>query len=317
MGRVFFYIGIIVVACLLIVGGYLLKVQMKGIPTYETEDITFEVSHSEEKLARGLKLSSMVCNHCHISREKNQLIGRKVEDIDPRFGQVYSSNITQHKEAGIGDWSDADLAYFLRTGVKPNGEYVPAYMPKFPLMSDEDIEAIIVFLKSDHPLVAASPEEPPKTDPSFFTKLLSHSEWEPYPYPNKPIASPDSSNVIAYGEYLATSQLGCFACHSADFAKVNDLNPPLSLGFFGGGNTLYDLDGNKLYSPNITPHETGIGKWTREEFLQSVKYGKSPGNRSLEYPMLAYTMLEDWEVNAIYDYLQTIPPINNKVKVKP
>ncbi|HEX4334892.1 MAG TPA: hypothetical protein VH062_03200 [Polyangiaceae bacterium] len=33
--------------------------------------------------------------------------------------------ITQSRERGIGAWSDGELAYLLRTGVRPDGRYVP------------------------------------------------------------------------------------------------------------------------------------------------------------------------------------------------
>ena len=41
--------------------------------------------------------------------------------------------------AGIGNWSDGDLIYLIRTGLKPDGQYIPPYMPKLVNISDEDL----------------------------------------------------------------------------------------------------------------------------------------------------------------------------------
>jgi hypothetical protein len=38
------------------------------------------------------------------------------------------------------------------------------------------------------------------------------------------------------------------------------------------------------------------------------------GERALQYPMIPYTLLTDWEASAIYEYLRTIPDIENNVE---
>jgi hypothetical protein len=70
-----------------------------------------------------------------------------------------------------------------------------------------------------------------------------------------------------------------------------------------------------MLTPNLTPDkETGIGNWTKQQFINAVKSGKVEGQEALRYPMNPYVRLSDQEVGAIYDYLQTIPAISNKVE---
>ena len=60
--------------------------------------------------------------------------------------------------------------------------------------------------------------------------------------------------------------------------------------------------------------ETGIGKWSEEDFVKAVKYGQVPnGGPALRQPMIPYSNLTDSEAKAIYAYLKTIPKIKNKV----
>ncbi|HYG15980.1 MAG TPA: cytochrome c, partial [Bacteroidia bacterium] len=242
--------------------------------------------------------------------------GALVKDIPELFGEIYSMNITNDPEVGIGKWTDGEIAYFLRTGLRKDGSYAPTYMPKFPLVSDEDLKSIIAWLRSGEPAVQASKEEPQKSKPSLFTKFLCNvlPAGKPFPYPKEPIAIPDSNNAVAYGKYLATNLYACFACHSKSFPTNNELEPEKSEGFFGGGNVMKDLNGNEVKTRNITPDAaTGIGSWTEEQFVTALRTGKTP-NGQVKYPMMPYTLLTDLEAKAIYAYLKTVPAINNKVQ---
>jgi cytochrome c2 len=308
-------VGAIIVLLLLVFLGIYIYFSSTGIPKYEPIAIEVKIDYSEEALNKGEKLSSMVCKHCHMNPETGKLTGRRVEDIDPAFGTVYSSNITQHKENGIGSWTDEDLVRLLKTGIKKNGDYAPPYMPKFPNLSDGDINAIINFLRSDNVLVQADATIAPKSEPSMLTIILCNLAFKPFEYTS--ISEPDTSDPVLNGKYLATAAYGCFQCHSADFKTNNDLEPEKSEGYFGGGNLLYDMEGNKVLSPNITmDKETGIGNWTEMEFVNAVRYGRRSGQKPLQYPMLPYSAASEKEIKDIYAYLQTVKSIENKVEAK-
>ena len=159
----------------------------------------------------------------------------------------------------------------------------------------------------------------PETNPSFLTKfLLTIHAFKPFTYPNHPIAEPDTSNKVTWGKYIACYQLECFPCHSKDFATNNYGTPEKSPGFFAGGNKMYTEEAKEIYTLNITMDEqTGIGRWSEEDFIKAVKTGQLPnGEPALRYPMTAYSNLTDQEVKAIYAYLKTVPKTQHKVERK-
>ena len=74
--------------------------------------------------------------------------------------------------------------------------------------------------------------------------------------PNAPAAPNATTQVINLGEYLARAG-DCVACHTTPTGKP-----------FAGGRAMATPFG-ALYVPNITPDdETGIGKWTADEFYR-------------------------------------------------
>lgn len=315
MKKVLRYLLIFLLVLLVAAGGFAAFVAIRGIPTYTPEKVALKVEATPERIANGQKLASMLCKGCHYNDGTGKFTGRLMSEV-PQFGAVYSRNITRNPEAGIGRWTDGELAVLLRTGVKPDGTYLPPYMPKFIHLSDEDFNSIIAFIRSDHPWVQADNTRPPQTKPSFLTKFLcTIGVLKPFAYPKEKIGEPDTTNSVKWGEYLALNQLECYSCHSQDFTKNDYLHPEKSPGFFGGGNEMYNTEGKKIKTQNITMDETGIGGWSEDDFVKAVKTGVLPGNQpALRYPMQPYLPLSDNEAKAIYAYLKTVPKIKNKVE---
>jgi mono/diheme cytochrome c family protein/cytochrome c2 len=316
MRKAFRYLGFTVLVIIVLVGLLASFIAIRGIPSYKAEKVDLQVQATPERIAQGQKLASMLCRNCHLDQNTGRFTGHRMDEI-PQFGVIYSRNITSDKDHGIGNWTDGQLAYLLRTGIKPDGTYLPPYMPKLPHLSDEDLYSIISFLRSEHPWVRADATAQPASSPSFLTKMLTGFKvMKPFPYPTTPIASPDTSNKVAWGRYIALGQLDCFACHSRDFTKNDYFTPEKSEGFFGGGNEMSTASGKKMVSLNITmDEETGIGRWSEEEFMQAVRSGILPhGESGLREPMTPYTQLTDSEVRALWAYLQTVPKVKNKVE---
>lgn len=307
-------LGLLILAFLVIIGLGAAYIQLSGIPTYENkapED--FPVIADSANIAEGARMASMLCANCHRS-DDGKLGGDYLSDV-AEFGEIWAPNITQHKVYGkINEYTDGELAYLLRTGIKKNGEYSPPYMVKFPHLSDEDLNNIIAFLRSDHPMVQPSDNDPPLCQPSFLTKMLCRVAFGPLPWPTQPIVAPKETDKVAWGKYLALAKYDCYSCHSADFKTLNILEPELSEGFMGGGNRLLNLDGDEVLSSNLTmDKETGLGEWTEEEFIKTVRFGVRPDGRdAIAFPMLPYTRMHDKEVSAIWAYLQSIPVIHNE-----
>ncbi|HRG87632.1 MAG TPA: c-type cytochrome [Chitinophagales bacterium] len=312
--RIFLYLVIMVVVVLV---GFVGFIQLRGIPKYEVKKIDYpQVQYDSAMIAHGQKIAAVQCVACHRGGD-GKLSGRLLNELPPDFGEIHSANITQSKENGIGNWTDEQIAYLLRTGVKPDGQFLPAYMPKFPHMSEYDLKCIIAFLRSGTPVVQPSEIAKIPSKPSFLTKFLCLVAFKEIPYPATAIPEPDTSNAVEFGKYLVVGRYDCYPCHSADFKTLNQAQPELSGGFLGGGNKMVSLDGKERLTANITfDEETGIGRWTLDDFRNAMINSKSKDGHALRDPMLPYNGMTETEIKSIYAYLQTVPKIKNKVDRK-
>ncbi len=64
-----------------------------------------------------------------------------------------ATNITAHRETGIGLWSIDDFYRAMREGIRPNGEKLDEFMPylNFRGMTDMELDALWAFLQSLEP----------------------------------------------------------------------------------------------------------------------------------------------------------------------
>jgi mono/diheme cytochrome c family protein len=309
------WIGTAILVVAVAVGAVATYVALSPIPSYPVVKVDFPVEVTKERVARGKRSVEMLCAACHLDSATGGLTGKKMPDLPGQFGEAWSRNITAHPVKGIGSWTNGEIAHLLRTGISRDGRYTPPWMVKLPNASDEDLRDIIAFLRSDDSLVQPVDKDNQESRPSFLTKVLCRVAFKPFPYPTQEIAAPAKDDKVAYGRYLVNSRLLCFGCHSADFKTNDDLHPERSAGFLAGGNTMPDLGGKLVHTANLTPDaETGIGRWTEEEFRRALKEGIRPDNRPLRYPMVPYRPLDDDEVAAVFAYLRSVPPVRNEVQ---
>jgi mono/diheme cytochrome c family protein len=107
------------------------------------------------------------------------------------------------------------------------------------------------------------------------------------------------ASLVKAGAYLATAA-NCVSCHSR----------PGSAPFAGG--VAFETQFGIVYSTNITPDaETGIGRWTEEQFRSATREGLRPNGDHLYpvFPYTAFTKLSDADVKALFAYLRTVPPV--------
>lgn len=114
-------------------------------------------------------------------------------------------------------------------------------------------------------------------------------------------AAPADDALVARGAYLAKAG-DCVACHSAPKGKP-----------FAGGLPMNTPMG-RIYTTNITPDpNTGIGKWTEEDFEKAVRQGVSKDGHNL-YPAMpypSYAKVRDDDVKALYAYfMKGVAPVN-------
>lgn len=152
------------------------------------------------------------------------------------------------------------------------------------------------------------------------------------------LAASGGDDLTARGAYLVTGA-GCADCHTpmkmgpkgpepdssrqlSGHPENLKLSPPPKadgswIWFGAATNTAYAGPWGISYAINLTPDkETGLGNWKEEEFVQAIKTGKHAGvGRPIMPPMpwLAMSHLTEDDLRAIFRYLQTIPPIRNRV----
>jgi mono/diheme cytochrome c family protein len=121
---------------------------------------------------------------------------------------------------------------------------------------------------------------------------------------NRRSAAASRAPEVVRGEYLA--RIGdCISCHTARGGQP-----------FAGGFAL-ETGFGALYSPNITPDmETGIGKWTANDFWQAMHEGKSKNGALLypAFPYTNYTKVTRADADAIFAYLKSLPSVRRPNK---
>lgn len=257
-------------------------------------------------LAEGKRITMLMCGPCHYNHDTKQFTGKKLEDSPAVFGKVYASNITRDSVHGIGSYTDAQLAYLIRTGVSKSGKLMP-YMQR-PNIADEDLRAIIAFLKSADKSVLPSSQTAGKTSYTALGKIAL-STVNPLPYEETTVSKPKERGILL-GKYLVDN-LACYHCHSKSFVKLNLAEPEKSKGFMGGGNKLKDAERKTVKTPNLTPHATGLKDWTLSDFEKAITQGVSKDGSFITYPMPLYPELTHDEIASMYAYLQNLEPIDN------
>jgi mono/diheme cytochrome c family protein len=286
-------------------------------------DIQVELTPERIERGRYLVVNVLQCIDCHSERDWNYYGGPPIEPVGagrscmdrsspPRGvnsgegsfpGRICIRNITQDRETGLGDWTDGQIIRAVREGVSHDGEGLFPMMPYFIYrhVSDDDMEAVVAYLRTIEPVRSEWPERTVDFPLSSLIQL-----W-PEPLA-EPVVMPERTDRRAYGEYLAVIAR-CEFCHTPR-------DPNSMAGFdgrrFAGGMPFF-LNGQTLYSMNLTPHPTGLGAWTREQFIQRFRMHAEPQPVSPEENTLmnwnAFAGMSEEDLGLMYDFFMTLPPV--------
>jgi hypothetical protein len=143
---------------------------------------------------------------------------------------------------------------------------------------------------------------------------------------------------IARGKYLVDI-MGCHDCHTPMKMGANgpewDMTRALSghpeelvmppapalppgpwVASIAATFTAFASPAGTVFTRNLTPDkETGLGDWTVEEFIATMKTGRERGKgRPVMPPMPVQNLkaLSDPDIRALFAYLQSIPAIKNR-----
>jgi len=293
---------------------------------------TDTIEATPERLARGRYLGEHVmgCLHCHSEPDATRF-GMPPAEVAGNGGvilghelglpgTIQAPNITSDPEAGIGTWTDGEILRALREGVRRDGRALFPMMPytSYRNLSDEDARSVVVWLRT----LAPSKRKTVPVDIDFPVNIFIRFAPQPV---TEPVSAPPSSDSLAYGEYLVT-MAGCKGCHT----EMDDKGGYIKGREYAGGRVFtlgmkdgkIDGSGPRSVSANITPHATGyFGRASKAEWIARTKaYGAlvenpppvTPGTNTM-MPWLQFSGLTEEDLGAIYDYMKTVPPVENVV----
>ena len=254
--------------------------------SYVVNDPALAMRRDAQALERGGHLfATRGCADCHGAGGAGQL----VLDAGPVM-KLIAPNITPG--GVVKDYSADQIATSIRHGVKSDGHPM-VFMPsgEYAGMGDEDTAALVAYLQS----LPASANDPGRLEirpvgrvmyalgklPLFSAEHIDHS-------PRSRVA-PAIAATAEYGAYIAQ---GCTGCHGGNFAGQHVPGTPPSFP----------------NSRNLTP--TGLGSWTAADFRRALREGKRPDGSAIDpfMPWRAYSKMTDVEIDAIWAFLQTLPP---------
>jgi mono/diheme cytochrome c family protein len=233
-------------------------------------------------LAEGRRLATVYCSHCH----HDDFGGGKF--IDDGLAKIDALNLTPGKGSATAGYSDADWVRAIRHGVKKDGRSV-IIMPSdaFARLSDEDLGAIVAFLKSAPPVDRSSMARDLRPlgtvlvgagmfDSEFHGARIDHAAPRPAP--------PVKTVSVSFGEYLVKS-FGCYHCHGSDMGGQAAPSPA------------------DPYVPNLTQGGS-LRAFSEDSFVAMVRGRSGP-----HMPWTSVKAMNDDELRSIWRYLLTLPPV--------
>jgi mono/diheme cytochrome c family protein len=277
-----------------------------------------KASQDPEIIARGkyLAFGPAHCATCHMPMDKIMAVENGLEiplsggwELEiPAFGHFRAPNLTPDMETGIGKLTDAELARTIRYGVGSDGRLIFPFM-SFQEMCDDDLTAIISFLRSQDPVS----HQIRRSDCGLLGKaLIAFGLFKPEGPKNQPLKEVKKDSTAAYGEYLTHHVANCRGCHTE-----MDLKTGAFVGADFAGGTLFEPDpfsnGYSHISPNLTPHPTSgvIAKWSEDQFLNRFAHGRI--HQGSPMPWGAFSRMDSTDLKAIYRYLSSLEPVDNQI----
>jgi hypothetical protein len=156
--------------------------------------------------------------------------------------------------------------------------------------------------------------------------------------PSAATHTPASPAQIERGAYLVRA-MGCHDCHTPWTPGPKGPAPDMSRALSGhpaamvmppppkpagpwawsgaATNTAFAGPWGVSFTANLTPDdETGLGRWTAETFIATMKTGRHEGKGRPLLPPMPYpsvASLTDDDIRSLFAYLQSLPPVRNRV----
>ena len=147
---------------------------------------------------------------------------------------------------------------------------------------------------------------------TLFTLAVLWHNWGDLLLPAQPTAADSvnsstntSAETLQRGQYLVRAG-NCMACHTTRGGA------PLA-----GGRPIETPFGN-VYSSNLTPDaDTGLGRWSAQDFWNALHHGRARGGRLLApaFPYEHTSVITREDSDAMFAWLQAQPPVRQATPV--
>ncbi|MEB2785582.1 cytochrome c [Algoriphagus persicinus] len=313
----------IVSLLILAIGGIVVYVQLNWDKKYDIPYPDLQVSTDSTVIARGRYLvhGPAHCSNCHVGSVAEMISADAGENIPLKggaefplgpIGTIYPKNLTPDPATGIGRYSDNEVFRMMRHAVKPDGTATLSVLMPFWDMADEDLIAVVSYLRSMAPVQNNVPEN----DYSFMGKAVRvmAASFKPIENPNPFPKAPPMEATIQRGEYLARYVANCVGCHTnRDQMTFEAIGPE-----FGGGMEFEPwpefalaVGGDPemwMRTPNITPHpNSALSKFkTVEEWKARFRQGRLINISQMHWG--PFSRMSDEDLEALYLYLTSLEP---------
>jgi mono/diheme cytochrome c family protein len=264
-----------------------------------------------EQLRRGQYLvAAGDCMSCHLRDGGEPLAGGL--GLNTPFGVIYTPNITSDKDTGIGNWTADQFYRAMHKGIDDEGSNLyPAFpYPWFTLVSREDDDAILAFLKTT-PAVKYTPPDNNLMFPlgfRFMVKGWNLLYLHSYDFKADPSQSPEWNR----GAYLVNGLGHCGGCHT----------PKSALGADKSGRNLQGGTLDNWVAPDLTANDrTGLGAWSIEDVTEYLATGRNAhagaGGAMADVITYSTSLMSDADRHAIAVYLKGQAASPSAVDAKP
>jgi len=309
--------ALLALAALVVLGLFIYVQVAYNVDFPNTPKPAITASKDPAVIARGEYLVHAVahCSTCHgdpVAAQQHlvdftkPLQGGYVIKAGP-FGTFTARNITTDIATGIGGLSDGEVARTIRHGVDRRGKLSPIMAFAVGPMSDEDLTAIISWLRAQ-PAVEA---KRPFYELGLIGKVVA-LDVAPRMTP-APAHVPEGEISVARGKYLAEGPAACAGCHT----PRDPFDGMEYSGALLSGNTDADPDpyndAQEIVTPNLTPDPTTghITTWTEDAFVARFKAGRVI--KGSKMPWDAFQRMTENDVRSIYRFLRTLAPVKRHV----
>ena len=261
------------------------------------------------------------CSICHMGSLDEVLRSDAGDELPLRGGLEFpigpivvypTANLTQDRETGIARYTDGQLFRMLRHNVKPDGRASLAPLMPFANMADDDLVAIVSYLRASEAVRNEVPAAQWKPMGKAIAALLRPAAIQPVVGHSPPATAPAAAATIERGKYLAHNVANCMACHSPLDPATGALTGPAFSGNPAGERSMID-PAVLLRAPNLTPDPTGALARFADEDAWVGRFRVGRVVRESIMPWGPYTRMTDDDLRAIYRYLHSLAPVASDV----